>query len=221
MKSPLMGRIVGFRGGDHREMAELLPWHVTGALDAEPAARVEAHLSVCAECRAEYAFQQQLRVAVADTPLDVEQGWLRMRRRIDQDEARRQRPWALPQWLGLSPGLGAAAVRTSAAWGGWATASVLLVAATVMVASPARYHALSAKTAPTRGNMVVVFRPETTEANLRAALSASHARLVDGPTETGGYVLATPAAQRGQALALLRSRADVTLAQPIDPDPSP
>src|SRR5262249_30026081 len=119
------------------------------------------------------------------------------------------------------PGFGAAAVaRTSAAWGGWATASVLLVAGVVMVASP-RYHALSAKAAPTHGNVVVVFRPETTEANLRVALAASHARVVDRPAEAGGYVRATPAAERSQALALLRGRADVTLAQPIDPDPSP
>jgi hypothetical protein len=220
-----MGRIVGFRGGDHREMAELLPWHVTGALGAEESARVEAHLSVCAECRAELAFQQQLRMAVADTSLDVERGWSRMRRQIEQDEARRFKlpAWSPTGWFGRGPGVGSGATalaRTSAAWGGWATASVLLVAGVVMVSSP-RYHALSAKAAPTRGNMVVVFRPETPEANLRAALAASHARVVDGPTEAGGYVLATPAAERPQALALLRSRTDVALAQPIDPDPSP
>src|SRR5262249_8964281 len=132
----------------------------------------------------------------------------------------RLRPLALPEWLGLAPGAGAVAVRASAAWGGWAMASVLLVAGAVLVTSP-RYHALSAKTAPTRGNMVVGVRPDTPEANLRAALTASHARVVDGPTEVGGYVLAAPAAERAQALATLRGRAEVTLAQPIDPDPSP
>ncbi len=229
MKSPLMGRIVGFRGGGHREVAELLPWHATGALEPEERERVEAHLSVCADCREELAFQEQLRDMVADTPLDVEHGWARMRHRIDREASRRPRfqpqAWARRAFGGaiLAPsGSGGGAV---SAWAGWAAAASLLVTAGVVWVSPslwpAQYHTLSAKVAPTSGNIVVIFKPDTPEHALRDALSASHARVVDGPTQAGGYVLAAPAAERPRALAVLRGRTEVALAQPIDPDPSP
>lgn len=39
--------------GDGREHPDVLPWYVTGRLDPDERARVEAHLRDCAECRAE------------------------------------------------------------------------------------------------------------------------------------------------------------------------
>ena len=43
-----------------------------------------------------------------------------------------------------------------------------------------------------------------------------YARLVDGPTQADAYVLQIPAARRELALATLRARHEIVLAQPID-----
>jgi hypothetical protein len=44
---------------------------------------------------------------------------------------------------------------------------------------------------------------------------------VGGPTEADAYVLSVPMAQRAGALATLRRRADVVMAEPIEPSGSP
>ncbi len=43
------------------EAARLLPWFATGRIDADDAARVQAHLASCATCRADLAAQRQWR----------------------------------------------------------------------------------------------------------------------------------------------------------------
>ena len=58
--------------------------------------------------------------------------------------------------------------------------------------------------------------PQTSEQTFRETLNASHARLVDGPTAADAYVLRVSPGERDAALATLRRRPDITLAQPID-----
>jgi hypothetical protein len=86
---------------------------------------------------------------------------------------------------------------------------------------PARYHALGAAPAPASGNVVVMFRPDTREQDLRRTLNAAHARLVDGPTAADAYLLHVPSAERAAALVRLKGQADVVLAEPIDPGGPP
>jgi anti-sigma factor RsiW len=89
---------------EHRELRDLLPWYVTGQLDAAEAARVEAHLNECAECEAEIRFEERLEAEVARLPLDVEQGWASGWRRIDQAAAWPTRlRLARPGWAGVWP----------------------------------------------------------------------------------------------------------------------
>jgi hypothetical protein len=76
------------------------------------------------------------------------------------------------------------------------------------------YRALGAA-APAAGNLVVVFKPDTTEAEMRRILQARGARLSDGPTVTGAYVLALPAPLAPAALTSLRAEPAVTLAEPL------
>lgn len=192
----------------HHELRELLPWYVTGQLDEADAARVEAHLEDCAECQAEIRFEERLESEVARLPLEVEAGWARMRRRVEGDRSEHR----------LAHGL-----RTRAPWLGWGVAAVLMLGLGVMLAPSLRpapaadaYHALGAAPAAEPGNVVVIFRPDTTEKALREALKASGARLVDGPTPADAYVLHVPATQREAALANLRARPEIVLAQPVD-----
>lgn len=188
----------------HDEASELLPWFVTGQLDADEQAQVAAHVAGCAECQAEVAFQTQLEAEVARLPLDVERGWARMRGRIEaNDDAVRA-----PARRALRGG-----------WIGWGVAATFAVVAGVSwlpQGQGPQYSALGDGKAGEGGNVVVVFHPETTERQMRETLKAGEARLVDGPTAAGGYVLAVPAAKRTAALAALRARANVVLAEPID-----
>jgi hypothetical protein len=223
MTSSLMGRVVRFRGGRHREVQGLLPWYLGGRLDAAEHERVAEHLKVCAECQAEVRFQQRLGQEISQMPLDVERGWANMRQRIARDAAPRRATWR-PRMRLAGAGVGALVWRTSPAWSGWAAASVLLVAAVVGLkpfGPDGAYHGLGAKPAASPGDILVVFKPDAPERDLRAAVKDSGARIVGGPTEADAYILTTPLAERAHAIAALRARPAVAMAEPIDPGSGP
>jgi hypothetical protein len=115
-------------------------------------------------------------------------------------------------------------VRAGAAWAGWAVAACALIAlgVTAVRREPhGQYHLLGAAEAVTPGNMVVIFRPETSEQTIRAQLKAVDARIVDGPTGADAYVLRVAPRERAGALAKLRAQANVVLAEPVDPGAAP
>jgi hypothetical protein len=207
-----MGRIIRFSADRHRELRELLPWYITGQLSGADRERVEAHLPVCAECRSEVRFEQRLDEEVSRMPVDIDQSWERMRARVERDR---------PAAHGLGRMAGAI---TLPAWSGWAAASLLFLSTGVLLmpGTPRPgYHVLSSKAVvASPGNVAVIFRPDTRERDMRKALIDSGARLVDGPTAAGGYILYVPAARQTAALAKLRARADVEMAEGIDPGPS-
>ena len=62
----------------------------------------------------------------------------------------------------------------------------------------------------------MLFAPDTAERDLRAALNRAGAKLVDGPTASGAYVVELSASQRAAALEHLRASRHVVLAEPID-----
>jgi len=187
---------------EHHELEALLPWYVTGQLEADEHARVAAHVATCAECQAEANFQRKLEAEVARLPLDVERGWALMRQRLAaNDDAPVRRGRFREAWLG---------------WGVAATLAVVAGASWLPQTPPAQYAALGEAPQAKTGNVVVIFHPDTTERQMRATLKAGEARLVDGPTAAGGYVLSVPAARRTAALAALRAQGNVVLAEPID-----
>ncbi|MEO8813228.1 MAG: zf-HC2 domain-containing protein [Caulobacteraceae bacterium] len=199
----MTGRIVELHGDDHREVRLLLPWYVGGRLDGADRARVEGHLAGCAECRADVDIERRLAVEVAALPVVADLGWARMRGKLDARPVgfarRRGARWTIPA-LSIA-------------------ASLLLMALAGTLwrpAAPARYHALGAARATGVGNVVVIFRPRAREADLRAALRAGDARVVDGPTAADAWVLRVPAGERAAALGRLRGQAAVALAEPID-----
>jgi hypothetical protein len=211
-----LGHIIPFDGARHRELQDLLPWYVTGRLEPEEQARVQAHLSGCPECQAEAELQRRLAPEIGGLPLDVDAGWRRMRQRIEAEQAApmRARAAALarPLATGWTP------------WLGWAMAASLLVV--VMIArlpsdAPGQYHVLGSRQTAQPGNVMVIFKPETTERQLREILRTDGARLVDGPTAAGAYVLNVAAGERPAALTRLRASGQVLAAEPIDPAPAP
>ena len=223
----MTGHIIHLRGDRHAEVHSLLPWFVTGRLEADDLAQVENHLRQCAECRAEAETERRLREEVHALPADMERDWARMDSMLD--ERRPPAPRSPQIARGFALALGGLATN-GAYWVGSALAvQAALIVAFVGVVSlgrgpadrPAAYHALGAPTAAAPGNVVVIFRPDAREADLRAALRASHARLVDGPTAADGYVLSARPAERDRVITALRASNSVILAEPIDGDARP
>lgn len=212
-----MADIIRFNGDQHKQTQSLLPWYANGTLDPEEVAAVEAHLADCAECSAELETERMLAREIASLP---EQGWASLRARLEPPPARR-RP---------SPG---ALLRRRVPLG-WAMAAqaaclVLVVGGAWIATSQPQtqtqtrtlYRALGSPVTAAAGNVVVMFRPTTSEAELRDALRRSGARVVDGPTVTDAYVLHVAADQQASALTQLRSNQHVVLAEPINGDPQP
>lgn len=206
-----MAEIIKLRNNPHDEAQELLPWLVNGTLDAADTRRVEAHLAECPECQAELAAERQLAAAIESSPIDSEAAWERMERRLEAAEKPQFRSSAHP-WRRRVPI-------------GWAIASPVAAAAAValvMINVPARqpvepqYRALGAPDVSRPANLIVQFQPSSRAGDVQSALQSVDARLVDGPTETGAYLLHVDEAKRELALKQLRDNQAISLAQPID-----
>ena len=185
----------------HHRVAKLLPWAVLGTLPAAERRLVDEHLAVCAECRAELEWERKLQAvqpAAGATP-DMEAALASLAPRLES-EPRRQ--------------------AGGARWMQWALAAQLLVIAGLggqLLRQHDDYRLLGGAAAGA-GNLVVVFRPETSERQLRTILQDNGARVVGGPTVTNAWVLEVPPAHLGSAVTRLRGEAAVQLAEPLAPD---
>jgi anti-sigma factor RsiW len=219
----MSGRIISLHGDLHDDACALLPWYVTGRLDAEDAARVEAHLPTCAQCQADLAAERRLQAALSglETPIgSADAGFAALSARLSARPPRlRARIGRIgQQWQGSAP------------WLRWAVAAQLallvlggaaLVAGHLKPTVSPQYRTLGAAPVSPAANVVVVFRPDVRESDLRRALRDSHARLVDGPTAADGYLLHVDPAGRASAVEELRHDKAIVLAEPIDSGDKP
>lgn len=210
-----MSNIIHLNGDPHEQIQRLLPWYANGTLDPAERDGVEAHLKACLECQSELEFDHAISMEMASMPGDADRGWAALQRRLDQHRAPKMRSFRLPQ---------AAFLRRSVPLG-WAlsaqAAAVALMIGVARLAAPVPqpvYQALSAPPLAEPGNLIVMFRPDTTEQELRRILAGNNARLVDGPTVSDAYVLKVTGARRAAILARLRADRHILLAQPIDSD---
>jgi len=207
-----MARILPFTVDPHRETRDLMPWLITGRLEPEEQARVEAHLAGCEDCSRELAGERALAGELAELPIATGIGWAAMRDRLDA--AARQAsfvpaPPPVPRRVTIRQ------IGTILA----AQAALLAAAVTITLkveAPIAWYHALGSASAAAGGNAIIVFRPDARESDISRLLKANDARLVDGPTAANAYVLHIPDAARTPVLDRLRSNAAVVLAEPLD-----
>jgi hypothetical protein len=214
-----MGEIIRLGGAKHFEMKSLLPWYVNGTLSPEESAKLEAHLADCAECRAELELERTLNAQISDLPSGVEQGWASMRGHLERRPSRSART-ALGGTVGF---LGRPIAM------GWALAAqaacLALVVGAAWIVLPrtdtAAYRTLGSPRPAATGDLVVIFKPTTTEQELREILRKSGARLVDGPTGADAYVLQIRGGALTAALTRLRADRHVVLAEPIERDPQP
>jgi Putative zinc-finger len=211
----MTGQIIQMPSDEHRDIQALLPWFVTGELDHPERARIQAHLDDCAQCSAEFDSERRLARRITEmtpgpsTP-DVEHGWNLISRSLDHERlgsptASRWfgRFWEGRSWLGLAVAIQMCLL-------------VVMGVALWRAELPARYHALGSKVADTDANVVVIFRPEISERDMRQILKASGARLVGGPTVSDAYLLRVEPPTRAAVVARLRQEREVVLAEPID-----
>jgi len=214
------GRVLPFEGKVHREVERLLPWFVNGTLDAEEKILVERHLEQCRPCRQESTELREWHAHAAhdadDAASDAARSWQRLHGRLQA--LRRQRA-ARSWWSALVEGW-----RQSAPWLRWgvvaqSAALVLFGSAQLLIDRPASgiYRTLAAtqSAATATGNMVIVFDPHVTEAQMRRLLRVSQARIVDGPNDAGAYVLVVPAGRLAAARTALRAAPGVTLVESL------
>ena len=69
---------------------------------------------------------------------------------------------------------------------------------------------------PASANLVVVFKPDTREEQLRRLLDSNGASLVGGPTDADAYLLHVPDAARADVVTRLQARPEIVMAEPID-----
>jgi hypothetical protein len=215
----MSARILPIDPDAHQAIQALLPWYLMQTLEADEAERVRAHLADCPRCQAELAFERQLQAATAlpgEATADVEHGLAALRERIRHATPPAHRP--MGRWHRLLRGW-----QAGAPWLRWAAAlqcAALLGLGTALLhaqfAADAGYRALGSASPAAAGNLLVRFRPEASERELRQALQDSGARLVDGPTVTGAYLLHVPPAQQAEALRHLRAHAAVVLAESLE-----
>jgi len=205
-----MADIIRLHSTDHDQVQRLLPWLINGTLAPEEVAMLESHLAECAECRAELQTERQLAREFASMDAGLDSDWASIEQSGEGERPSRIRPDAW--WRRKVPALWALTGPLAAA------AAMALVFINVAPPQPPdqKYHALSAAAALRSANVVVLFESESRERDVRAALDAADARLVDGPTETGAYLLRVDGNKRDQALKTLRDSNAIALAEPID-----
>jgi anti-sigma factor RsiW len=205
----------------HDETQRLLPWLVTGRLDDDERARVQAHLAVCPRCRGELEWEQQLQLRYAglQAEADAERGLAALRGRLGTQPPRPRAAALLAQtwqrlqaaWRATGPGVrGVLALQAAAL-----LALAIGLASVLPAQDGGAYRTLGAAPAAAQANAVVRFRPEATELAIRRALQVSGARVVDGPTASGAYLLQLPMPHREDALKQLREDGAVLLAESL------
>ena len=202
--------IIHLNGDPHEQTQLLLPWYVNGTLAEGETEQVEKHLSECAECREDIALERALAGQIKILPGSADNGWEKIRARIEDAPAASGKiaPFRrkIPLWWALAAQAASFAIL------------VPLIATPLTRPAPPLYRTLGSAPAAAVGNVVVMFKPEASEAALRQILTQNQARIVDGPTAAGAYVLHVDAERRQAVLTRLKGDRNVSLAEPIDGD---
>ena len=212
----------------HGEITAMLPWYVNATLNAADRQRVDAHLSVCAVCREDLAFEARVFEGVrAQSAIEYMPvaSLNRLRSRLDATPMHSADPQVSSQprprrRLLTGRGLLAASVAIIAL-------AVALLAADrwrqFRSQSAAPYYTVTSAAPRVPDESIrAVFSPSITLVELQKILDESHVRIVSGPTEAGVYSLAlTTDRPVSESLAMLRQHPTVRFAESTLPEPKP
>lgn len=204
-------RVVPFSAPGHSAVEPLLPWLVNGTLEGTELAEVSRHVGACRLCQREVQSLRKVQALCisADAPSDADRALAKLAPRLSErpsaglPDGTRQR-WRAVGALGL-----AATVAAAVGLG--------MVVRPTDPPSPT-YRTLGTEIhAPTAaGSIVVRFSSAPTAAVLATIAHATGAHNVAGPNAMGAFVMDVDTARQGVALAYLRGRPDVMLAEALD-----
>jgi hypothetical protein len=217
----------------HPAAQDVLPWLANGTLAGAELERVQAHVETCADCRADLALLRTLHAAGPAPSLDFDpdRALAKLMPRLDaapvEDDV--PVPCAVPETPGLLQRWRNRLAANDRTWLRAAVAAQFCAIAVLaaMLARPAAhpdaapdYRVLGASGANGAARLVVTFRPDTPEAELRRIVRGSGARIVGGPTVTDAWLVGADG-QLDPVLARLRAEPAVTLAEPLSMDGRP
>ncbi|MFJ1467758.1 MULTISPECIES: zf-HC2 domain-containing protein [Massilia] len=208
---------------DHLDAQEALPWLANGTLAGAELERVQAHIATCAQCRADLALLRTVHAAGPgpDLDFDPDRALARLMPQLDAPPVQ-ARTGLLQRWRDRAAANDRTWLRAAVAFqfGAIAVLAALLARPSGQPDSPASYRVLGAAGANGMARVVVTFRPDTPEAELRRIVRASGARIVGGPTVTEAWLVGADG-RLDPVLARLRAEPAVTLAEPLVVDKQP
>jgi hypothetical protein len=204
----------------HDSTALLLPWYVNGSLDDEQRKMVENHVAVCLTCRSELNTQHRIARFVQSrdiTSVGADIGFAQLRRRIQPEQRTRLR--RVRNWLRSRLPVPAIVW----VFGVAVAASVLTVLPLLQEFSgpasvPGEFRTLSADNGHLefRANSLRVVFAEGLDAETRQnILHMINAVEVTASSPRGVLTVQVPEGELVQALAMLRARKEVRLAEPV------
>lgn len=208
------GRVVDLLSTPHLAAEALMPWLLNGTLDQAERRQIEAHLAACAQCRTELEQQRRLLAlyrAAAAPPASA-----------PQVEAALAALTARLPAAGPTAGAAGRALFRPLRWWPFTVALQLGVIVALGIAlwlqamapsTAPEYRGLAAAAAPDAAALVL-FDPGASESAMRGALHRAQARLVDGPTAAGAYLVRFDGA-RDAGLAALRAEGVVLRVEPL------
>lgn len=201
----------------HTVVDAILPWYVNKTLRGEELQFVEDHVRGCDACRREAEWLREVYAACAAQP-SLDEAALSDASAV----AALQRHYG-PRKLATSVSGG---WRDVPKWARWALAAQLaalavlgtLTAADFRNEAPYRTLGVENRSSSTPDAIAVLFDPALTMSDIQRILAGAGARIVDGPTVTGAFVLEVPVARADHALQALRSERGVRLAARLGPE---
>ena len=208
---------------DHLDAQDALPWLANGTLAGAELERVQAHVATCAQCRADLALLRTVHAAGPgpDLDFDPDRALARLMPQLDAPPVQ-AKTGLLQRWRDRVAANDRTWLRAAVAFqfGAIAVLAALLARPSGQPDSPASYRVLGAAGANGMARVVVTFRPDTPEAELRRIVRASGARIVGGPTVTDAWLVGADG-RLDPVLARLRAEPAVTLAEPLVVDKQP
>ncbi|MFZ6708218.1 zf-HC2 domain-containing protein [Undibacterium sp. TC9W] len=206
---------------DHSQVQDLLPWYANNTLQADEQQLVRAHLQTCTACQDDLQWQQKLKAGepAAITVPDVDKAFARLLPKLDVQVPAAKvnntnnfmaRLWTLFTADGKAParwGMAVMAVQTAVIVG--------LVAFMALPRQDDSSYRVLGNGERSSGNIVVVFKPETTVKDIQRIMSINDARIIDGPTVTNAYLLNVDDARLEQSIRELRSEAGIELVESL------
>lgn len=204
----------------HSQVQDLLPWYVVNTLQPDEKQLVQTHLQTCTACQDDLQWQLKLKSSepAASTAADVDRALARLLPRLDtQIQAIRTKDNNLLtrlQSIFKSDG------KTPMRWGMavMAAQTAIIVGLLAHMALPGQddssYRVLGSGERSS-GNIVVVFKPETTVRDIQRIMSMNDARIIDGPTVTNAYLLNVADTRLTQSIKELRAEAGIELVESL------